>query len=124
MADVTKVWNAGRRRAVTRGTANAFADLGFRDAAERQAKLRLAYTLNQILPARRLSPIAAAEVLGVAQPEGEALRRLKLAGFSLARLMTQLTALDRDVEVVIRRKPSSRKAGRIHGLRGVAAARP
>jgi hypothetical protein len=38
--------------------------LGFRDAAERQTKLRLAYALNQILTARQPSPIAAAEVLG------------------------------------------------------------
>jgi predicted XRE-type DNA-binding protein len=113
VADATQGRNAGRRRAVTRGTANVFADLGFRDAAERQAKLRLAYALNQILAARQLSPTAAAEVLGVAQPEGEALGRFKLAGFSLARLMNLLTALDRDVEIVIRRKPSSRKAGRI-----------
>ena len=38
---------------------NVFADLGFPDAAERQAKLRLAYALNQVLEAagcRRLTP--------------------------------------------------------------------
>jgi hypothetical protein len=29
-----------------------FADLGFPDAAERQAKLRLAYALNQVLEER------------------------------------------------------------------------
>ncbi len=34
---------------VTRGTGNAFADLGFPDAAVRQATLRLAYVLNQVL---------------------------------------------------------------------------
>jgi hypothetical protein len=32
-----------------------FADLGFPDAAERQAKLRLAYALNQVLEERKLS---------------------------------------------------------------------
>jgi hypothetical protein len=36
----------------------------------------------------------------------------KLAGFSVERLMKLLTALDQDVEIVIRRKPRSRKAGR------------
>src|SRR5262249_51087267 len=41
--------NAERKDAVTRGTGNVFADLGFPDAAERQAKLRLAYALNQVL---------------------------------------------------------------------------
>ena len=42
-----------------------------------------------------------------------ALRHYKLAGFSVERLMNLLTALDQDVEIVIRRKPRSRKAGRI-----------
>jgi len=32
-----------------------FADLGFTDAASRQAKLRLAYALNQVLDDRHLS---------------------------------------------------------------------
>ncbi len=36
------------RQAITYGTENVFADLGFPDAAERQAKLRLAYTVNEV----------------------------------------------------------------------------
>jgi predicted XRE-type DNA-binding protein len=38
----------------------------------------------------------------VSQPKASALRNYKLAGFSLERLMTFLTALDRDVRIVIR----------------------
>jgi hypothetical protein len=34
---------------ITRGTGNVFADLGFPDAAERQARLRLAYVVNHVL---------------------------------------------------------------------------
>jgi len=98
---------------ITRGTGNVFADLGFSDAAERQAKLRLAYALNQLLEGRKLSQAEAARVLGVSQPKVSALRNYKLAGFSVERLMNLLTALDQDVEIVIRRKPRSRKAGRI-----------
>jgi hypothetical protein len=37
----------------------------------------------------------------------------KLAGFSVERLMTFLTALDRDVRIVIRQKPRSRRSARI-----------
>ena len=55
----------------------------------------------------------AVKALGITQPEGAALRHYKLAGFSVERLMKLLTALDQDVEIVIRRKPRSRKAGRI-----------
>ena len=98
---------------VTRGTGNVFADLGFPDAAERQARLRLAYALNQELEARKISQADAAKVLGVTQPKVSALRRYKLEGFSVERLMNLLTALDQDVEIVIRQKPRSRKAGRI-----------
>jgi predicted XRE-type DNA-binding protein len=98
---------------VTRGTANVFADLAFPDAAERHAKLRLAYVLNQALEARKLSHAEATKVLGVTQSKVSALRHYKLTGFSVENLMKLLTALDRDVEIVIRRKPRSRKAGRI-----------
>lgn len=105
--------SADRREPVVRGTGNVFADLGFPDVAERQAKLRLAYALNQVLEARGLSQADAARVLGVTQPKVSALRHYKLAGFSVERLMNLLTALDQDVEIVIRQKPRSRKAGRI-----------
>jgi predicted XRE-type DNA-binding protein len=98
---------------ITRGTGNVFADLGFPDAAERQAKLRLAYALNQLLEGRKLSQAEAARVLGVSQPKVSALRNYKLAGFSVERLMNLLTALDQDVEIVIRKKPRSRKLARI-----------
>lgn len=98
---------------ITRGTGNVFADLGFPDAAERQAKLRLAYALNQLLEGRKLSQAEAARVLGVSQPKVSALRNYKLAGFSVERLMNLLTALDQDVEIVIRKKPRSRRAARI-----------
>lgn len=98
---------------VTRGTGNVLADLGFSDAAERQAKLRLAYALNQVLDGRKLSQADAAKVLGVTQPKVSALRRYKLAGFSVERLMNLLTALDQDVEIVIRQKPRSRTVARI-----------
>lgn len=98
---------------ITRGTGNVFADLGFPDAAERQAKLRLAYALNELLDRRKLPQAEAAKVLGLTQPKVSALRNYKLAGFSVERLMNLLTALDQDVEIVIRKKPRSRKAARI-----------
>lgn len=49
---------------ITRGSRNVFADLRFPDAAERQAKLRLAYALNRVLDERELSQADAAKVLG------------------------------------------------------------
>lgn len=98
---------------ITRGTKNVFEDLGFPDAEERQAKLRLAYALNQVLEQRELTQTAAAKLLGLSQPKVSAVRNYKLAGFSVERLMTLLTALGQDVEIVIRSKPRSRAAARI-----------
>jgi predicted XRE-type DNA-binding protein len=90
-----------------------FADLGFPDAAEREAKLHLAYALNQVLDGRKVSQADAAKVLGLTQPKVSALRHYKLAGFSVERLMNLLTALDQDVEIVIRQKPRARKVARM-----------
>ena len=105
--------SAEPNESITRGTGNVFADLGFPDAAERQAKLRLAYALNQVLNGRALSQVEAGKVLGLTQPKVSALRNYKLAGFSVERLMNLLTALDQDVEIVIRKKPRSRKIAHI-----------
>jgi predicted XRE-type DNA-binding protein len=98
---------------IVRGSGNVFADLGYPDAEERQTKLRLALALNTILDQRKLNQADAAAQLGLNQPKVSALRNYKLDGFSVERLMTLLTALDRDVEIVIRKKPRSRGAARI-----------
>ena len=105
--------NADRDDEVTHGTRNVFADLGYADAAERQAKLRLAFALNRVLEQRTLTQAEAAKLLGVTQPKVSALRNYKIAGFSVERLMTFLTALDQDVRIVISRKPRSRRSARI-----------
>ena len=73
----------------------------------------MAFALNNAVEARKLSQADAARVLGVTQPKVSALRHYKLSGFSVERLMNLLTALDQDVEIVIRRKPRSRRAARI-----------
>lgn len=98
---------------ITRGTGNVFADLGFANAAERQAKLRLVHVVNQLLDARKLSQPAAASLLELTHSKVSALRRYKLAEFSIAALIDLLTALGQDVEIVIRRKSRSQKAGRL-----------
>ena len=98
---------------VTRGSGNVFADLGYADAEERQTKLRLAYAINEIVATKRLSQGEAATRLGVGQPKVSALANYKLDGFSVERLMIFLTALDRDVEITIKKKPRSRGVGRV-----------
>lgn len=100
------------RRGVFPSSGNVFADLRFTNAEERRTKVRLALAINQIIAERKLSQMAAARSLDVNQPKISALRNYRLDGFSVKRLMNFLTALERDIEILIRAKPGSRK-GRI-----------
>jgi predicted XRE-type DNA-binding protein len=92
---------------------NVFADLGIGNPQEKQAKVRLAVAINQIIQGGKLSQTAAARQLKVNQPKVSALSNYQLDGFSVERLMNFLTALDRDVHIVIRRTTRPRKRGRI-----------
>ena len=73
----------------------------------------LAVAINEIVQDQQLSQAAAARRLNVNQPKVSALSNYQLDGFSVERLMNFLTALDRDVNIVVRRKPRSQKIGRI-----------
>lgn len=88
--------------AITRGTSNVFADLGFSDAAERQTKTRLALAVNELLKDRKLKQREIAELLHIPQPKVSALKHYRLDQFSVERLMEFLTALNQDVEIMIR----------------------
>ena len=105
--------NRKTKSQITPGSGNVFADLRLRDAEEKHAKVRLAVAINHILADHGLSQVAAARRLKINQPKISALANYRLEGFSVERLMNFLTALDRDVEIVIRPKPRSRKSARI-----------
>ncbi|HXQ25073.1 MAG TPA: helix-turn-helix transcriptional regulator [Candidatus Acidoferrales bacterium] len=106
---------AGRRNKpeITPSSGNVFADLRLPNAEEKQTKARLAVAINRIIAGQELSQLAAARRLKINQPKISALANYRLEGFSVERLMHFLTALDRDVEIVIRPKPRSRKGARI-----------
>jgi predicted XRE-type DNA-binding protein len=105
--------NGRNSELVIPGSGNVFADLGLRNAGEKQTRVRLAVAINQIVQARHLSQTAAAHLLDISQPKISALVNYRLEGFSVERLMHFLNALDRDVEIVIRKKPRSRRSARV-----------
>jgi predicted XRE-type DNA-binding protein len=105
--------NGKNNETVARSSGNVFADLGLRDAGEKQTRVRLAVAIKEIIQSRHLSQTAAARLLNINQPKISALVNYQLDGFSVERLMHFLNALDRDVEIVIRKKPRSRRAARI-----------
>lgn len=103
---------------VTRGSNNVFADLGLPHPEERLAKAELARAIGRVITARGLTQREAAALMGIDQPKVSHLLRGRLADFSTERLMGFLTALGRDVEIIVKTAPKSRRQGR---LRVVAA---
>lgn len=96
---------------VEEGSGNVFADLGLADAEELESKAQLAYRIGEIIRGRHLTQAEAGEVLGATQPMVSKLMNGQLHGFSLERLVRFLNALDRDVEIVVRRRPRTRDRG-------------
>ena len=98
---------------IQEGSGNVFADLGLPNPEERLAKAGLAFRIAGVIRARRLTQATAARILKIDQPKISRLLRGQLSGFSTERLMRFLTLLGRDVEIVIKRAPRSRRQGRL-----------
>lgn len=86
---------------------NVFADLGLPDAPELLAKADLAIEIGRVLDERGLSQSEAARLLRTSQPRISDLRRGRLEGFTLDRLVRFLNALDQDVEMHVRPKQAA-----------------
>lgn len=99
---------------VEKSSGNVFADLGLPDAKDLHVKAALAMKINDILEQRKLKPKEAAKILGVTQTRVSVLQSgHKLKDFSIDALLTLLTKLDQDVEIVVRRKARSQSAWEI-----------
>ena len=95
-------------RKVTPAIGTALEDLGIADAAELSTKVQLAVQINQIIAGRHLKQNQVKDLLGVSQGNVSALINYKLDGFSVERLLRFLNALDRDVEIRVKKKPRTR----------------
>jgi predicted XRE-type DNA-binding protein len=97
---------------VVESSGNVFADLELPEADELLAKAKLAKKIGDIIKGRRLSQVQAAEVLGTTQPKVSNLINGRLQGFSMERLLRFLNAFDRDVQIVIKPRSSTRRRAR------------
>ncbi len=95
------------------GSGNVFADLGYAHPEEALAKAELAHKITTIIERRHLTQAAAAEILEVDQPKVSALRRGKLSGFSLDRLVRFLVLLGSDVQIVVKDHRSTRRRAKL-----------
>ena len=103
--------NTGKLK-VERGSGNVFADLGRPDAETQLLKAELVTRIDKIIRQRGLKQVEAAKLLGLSQPDISRLLRGNFREYSVERLMRLLTALGRDVEIVIR-EPRSQRQGRL-----------
>ena len=94
---------------IERGSGNVFADLGLPEAEAHLLKAELVTRIDKIIRQRGLKQVEAAKLLGLSQPDVSRLLRGSFEEFSMERLLRLLTALGRDVEIVIREPRSKRQ---------------
>lgn len=92
-----------------RSSGNVYKDLGFADAEEMQAKAMLVSRIMFIINKKKWSQEEAAVVLGIKQPKVSLLSRGQFSGFSLGKLITFLSKLNQDIEIVVKNRSYSKK---------------
>jgi len=84
------------------GSGNVFKDLRIPNAEEHLVKAQLVFKIDTIMKDRGLKQAAAADLLGVKQPDVSKMLRGDFKQFSVERLLRFLVALNQDVEIVVR----------------------
>src|SRR5579862_3114682 len=103
-----------------RGSTNVYADLGFKNPEEMQAKATLVSRIISIIEQKGWNQQKAAEELGIKQPKVSLLYRGQFSGFSLEKLIKLLNKLNQDIDIVIKKRATSRNkkfnTGHVHVL--------
>lgn len=92
---------------------NVFADLGIPDAEIHYLKAQIVAELYRLTRERRLTQSAAGAVMGISQPEVSRLFKGVFREYSVERLLTLLTAFDRDVDIVVRPREAGTGRGTV-----------
>jgi predicted XRE-type DNA-binding protein len=87
---------------ITRGTSNIFADLGFPDPETHLLKAQLVVRLSSVIQVRKLTQAAAAKLTGISQPDLSRLLRGRFRDVSVERIMSMLTRLGCEIDIVVR----------------------
>ena len=97
---------------VETGSGNVFADLGRPGADAHLLKAELVSRIDALVRQRGITQTEAARLLGLAQPDVSRLLKGDFREYSLERLFRLLTALGRDIDIVIR-PPRSAAGGKL-----------
>jgi len=99
--------------AVTPGSGNVFADLGFENPEEELLKAKLVCEIRVIVKRRKLTQAKAAALMGVKRPDVSAIITGRTGKFSLDRLVRCLNRLDYEVDVVVQLKPRAARSAKV-----------
>ena len=85
------------------GSQNVFADLGFPDAETHLLEARLVSVISRLIEDQGLTQTAAAERIGMAQPDVSRMLEGQFRSVSVEKLLRCILALGRDVSISIER---------------------
>ncbi len=89
---------------------SVYDDLGYKEPDEMKTKANLIIEISKTIKCKNLTQTAAAKILGISQPKLSELLRGRFRGYSVGRLMKFLTELGKDVDIIVKSTPKSRKA--------------
>jgi predicted XRE-type DNA-binding protein len=98
---------------IIEGSGNVFDDLGLKDADELLICAELTHLVHAALRDRGITPSEAARLLGLEEAQAAQLIAGRFVRFSTERLLHLLTALDRDVDIVVRPRPAGQSRARL-----------
>lgn len=89
---------------------SVYADLGFKNHEELEAKSNLVIEISKVIKKKKLTQTDAADIFGISQPKLSELLSGRFRGYSIERLIRFLNELGQDVDIVVKSKPRSRRA--------------
>lgn len=92
------------------GTGSVYEQLGYKNHKEMETKSILVMEIGRAIKKKGLTQTKAAEILGISQPKLSSLLNGHFRGYSTERLMCFLNELGKDIDIVVRTKPSNRRA--------------
>ena len=98
-------------RKVTRSSGNVFKDIGVANPEQHLLKAKVVHFLGKLIEHSGMTQTAAAERIGIKQPDLSKVLRGNFAGFSLERLLLAANAMGADFEIQFK-KARAKRPGR------------
>lgn len=95
------------------GKPNIFAEIGVQEPETHLLKAQLVAEIVRLVRERGVTPTTAGALMGISQPEVSRMFKGHFREYSVERLMTLLTAFDRDVEILVRARDGEGERGQI-----------